>query len=480
MSAAALMCLLAVGHVAVPPAEASATTPEGCRPAIQDAHGHAAGGRAEPDHHEPVDDVLADLQERLRGRSAGPAASVTVPLWVHVLTDGNLRPTDEAVASQVAIINAAYAGSYGGADTGIRFRLDGVTITNRPQWFANPLANDTAIKTELRRGGSDTLNLYIGQLTPLMLGYSTYPFWYQTMPRTDGVVVDWRSLPGGSLANFNGGRTAVHEIGHWLGLFHTFENGCTGTGDGVDDTPPQAQPTAGCPEGKDTCAQPGLDPIHNYMDYSYDGCMTEFTQGQAVRMHEMWAAYRALRSEAASAGAQLAPAQAGSQTITPAQAGSQAVTPAGTAAQPAPAATGAQQPAPPAVVGQQPAPAAVEQQPAPASAGSPQPAPASGGQQPAPAAAGSQAPAAAPSGQQPAPASAGAQQGAPASGGAQQGAQPGTAAAGGAPAGSPAQPGPDSEDFPIVPVMMDVLPDGPMAGRPVRIKPRKVTPVRGR
>ena len=80
---------------------------------------------------------------------------------------------------------------------------------------------------------------------------------------------------------------------HWLGLFHTFQGGCTATNDEVTDTPAQGASTNGCPEGADTCTLPGLDPIHNYMDYSYDTCYTMFTAGQTSRMNTMWAAHRA-------------------------------------------------------------------------------------------------------------------------------------------------------------------------------------------
>jgi len=118
------------------------------------------------------------------------------------------------------------------------------------------------------KGGSQELNVYtVGFYHNNLNGYSTFPVSYKSYPATDGVVMLFTTLPGGSSPERQGS-TLVHETGHWLGLRHTFENGCQPPGDGVDDTPPEAEAARGCPIGKKSCPGSGLpDPIRQHSSF---------------------------------------------------------------------------------------------------------------------------------------------------------------------------------------------------------------------
>lgn len=251
---------------------------------------------------QPSDDEIATI-ERGIARGSKHKASAVIPVWVHVINKGsgfaNGDVSDTMIREQIRVLNDAYNGRTGGTNTSFGFSLAGVTRTTNAAWFAG-MATDVSIelaaKTALRKGHGEILNFYVTDASP-WLGFAYFPSILSdpAYANLDGVLVDWRSLPGGTFAIYSEGDTGTHEVGHWLSLYHTFDGKCGSKGDYVADTAAEFSPAFNCPIGRDTCAgasSPGLDPIFNFMDYSQDSCMYEFTAGQAARMQAAWSEFR--------------------------------------------------------------------------------------------------------------------------------------------------------------------------------------------
>jgi len=217
-----------------------------------------------------------------------------INVYFHIITNstgGGSVPTKQ-INDQIDVLNAAYApGNW-------KFPLQSIDTTANNLWYViQPgTADEKACKNALRKGTAQDLNLYSANIGGGLLGWATFPKDYAKSPLMDGVVMLYSSLPGGSATNYNQGDTGTHEVGHWMGLFHTFQGGCSALtgGDGVADTPAEKQANYGCPGVIDSCpSDPGNDPDTNFMDYVYDSCMVEFTKGQYARIADEFAAYRA-------------------------------------------------------------------------------------------------------------------------------------------------------------------------------------------
>ena len=286
-------------------------------------------------HQDPLARAVKDAAARTsrKGKAGGSGKTVTassepvtIPVRFNVVYkdvgQGGGYLSDERIAAQMKVLNEAYA------DSGFTFVLEKTRRVAQPEWFNLIPANGATPR--LYRGSgkevkmkqyfyddsnSETLNIYTASLGQFLLGWAYFPSSFapestdgDPLPQyLDGVVLDFRSLPAAEgddsgdtsrLSTYGEGDTATHEIGHWLELYHTFQGGCSEPGDYVDDTAAEASPAFECPEKRDTCTSPavdpGVDPIHNFMDYTYDECMDEFTDGQAARMQVAWSTYRDL------------------------------------------------------------------------------------------------------------------------------------------------------------------------------------------
>ena len=222
--------------------------------------------------------------------AARPSAGTAINVYVHVIkgsaTTGNV--SNKQIADQITVLNNAFRSA------GFQFALAGTDTTVNADWYTagpNTSAEDQ-MKATLRLGTAADLNIYASNPGGGLLGWATFPSSYSNHPTDDGVVILSASMPGGDAAPYNLGDTATHEVGHWLGLYHTFQGGCSKNNDYVSDTAPEKSPAFGCPVGRDTCKQDGVDPITNFMDYTDDACMNTFSVDQSSRMTSQYGTYR--------------------------------------------------------------------------------------------------------------------------------------------------------------------------------------------
>jgi hypothetical protein len=220
-----------------------------------------------------------------------------IPILFHIIHEGQRGYLpDRQLKAQVALLNRAYA------PAGIQFKIINVNLYENRAWLLHRPGSDEEIemKTELGKDTARSLNIYTAEPGGGLLGYATFPWWYEEMPQLDGVVLHHASLPKAARPwieqpwPFDLGMTAVHQVGHWCGLYHTFQGGCEAPGDDIEDTAYEERAATGCPlNERSSCpGETRFNPVENYMDYSDDACMRHFTPMQYQRIKDMVGYYR--------------------------------------------------------------------------------------------------------------------------------------------------------------------------------------------
>ncbi len=249
---------------------------------------------------------------------------ITIPVVVHIVYRSSSQNISEAqILSQLDVLNEDFRRTNSdanntwsqAADTEIEFCLASVDPDG------NPTTGITRTSTKKRSfsystdgikfassGGHDAwptdqyLNMWVGNLSNGLLGYAQFPG--SGSADTDGVVMGYqyfgRAPQNPFASNFNLGRTATHEVGHWLNLRHIWGDGACSADDFVSDTPTSDAANYGCATGHVSCSS--TDMVQNYMDYSDDACMNLFTQGQKSRMLALFAPGGARESLLSSGG----------------------------------------------------------------------------------------------------------------------------------------------------------------------------------
>ena len=156
--------------------------------------------------------------------------------------------------------------------------------TENNDWFYNTEENERDIKKKLSIDPNNIINIYISEANGY-LGWAHFPYDFSEGHYMHGLVISNTTIPKSNDEHYKYGRTCIHEMGHYLGLYHTFQDGCKNN-DGCDDTPAQydGDNIYDC-EFVNTCRNnKGLDPVKNYMNYTDDLCLTHFTDDQFKRI----------------------------------------------------------------------------------------------------------------------------------------------------------------------------------------------------
>ncbi|MCG3167710.1 MAG: hypothetical protein POELPBGB_03504 [Bacteroidia bacterium] len=275
--------------------------------------------------HQRMENIERFTEEWVRENGNGERTVINIPVVVHVVYNTSAQNVSDAmIQAQIDVLNAdfralnadvtntpsIFAGVV--ADCEINFCLaqrdpngnptNGITRTSttRTSFSSNDYVKYTSQGGKDAWPASSYLNLWVCNLGSGLLGYAQFP---GGAAATDGVVVLYSSLPGGTATNYNGGRTATHEVGHWLNLRHIWGDATCGS-DLVNDTPTHNTSNGGCPSYPhySTCSGTPVEMTMNYMDYTYDACMYMFTQGQKTRMSAIFAPGGARQSITTSQG----------------------------------------------------------------------------------------------------------------------------------------------------------------------------------
>lgn len=265
----------------------------------------------DPDYRAKIERALQNAREQYAANSVSPRSSYVIPVVVHVVYNTPTQNiSDEQIQSQIDVLNEDYNRLNADANKtpeGFLPVAGSIPVTfclaaydpqgnptngiTRTETTVSDFGLDDAVKSSATGGAdpwpaSSYLNIWTCDLSDNVLGYATLPYEFPP-PENDGVVIRYNVFgrTGVLSPSYNRGRTTTHEVGHWLGLFHTFDGGCA-DGDHCDDTPQEKEPVYGCPPFPHISCNngPDGDMYMNYMDYTNDVCMNLFTLCQCAIM----------------------------------------------------------------------------------------------------------------------------------------------------------------------------------------------------